>query len=82
MATLACTYTMDRHVRAPEQIVAALMREDSGERPTDRPEPCFKRYFGSFVQPASADSDAVPSAYESFAWIAAEAVKRWRKASR
>jgi hypothetical protein len=26
MATLACTYTVDRHVRTPEQIVAALMR--------------------------------------------------------
>jgi hypothetical protein len=79
MATLACTYTVNRHVRTPEQIVAALMHDDSGARPADRPEPCFKRYFGSFAQPACADNDAVPSAYGAFAWIAAEAVKRWRK---
>lgn len=79
MATLACTYTVDRYVRSPEQIVAALMHDDTGERPADRPEPCFKRYFGSFAQPACDDIDAVPSAYGAFAWIADEAVKRWRK---
>lgn len=79
MATLACTYTVDRYVRSPEQIVAALMHDDTVERPADRPEPCFKRYFGSFAQPACDDIDAVPSAYGAFAWIADEAVKRWRK---
>lgn len=79
MATLACTYTVDRHVRTPEQIVAALMHDDTTERPADRPEPCFKRYFGSFAQPACDGVDAVPSAYGAFAWIATEAVKRWRK---
>lgn len=79
MATLACTYTVDRYVRTPEQIVAALMHDDTGERPAERSEPCFKRYFGSFAQPACDDIDAVPSAYGAFAWIADEAIKRWRK---
>ena len=79
MATLACTYTVDRHVRTPEQIVAALMHDDSAERKAERPEPCFKRYFGSFAQAACDGADAVPSAYGAFAWTAAEAMKRWRK---
>ena len=49
MATLACTYTVDRYVRTPEQIVAALMRDDTVPPPADRPEACFKRHFGSFA---------------------------------
>lgn len=78
MATLACTYTVDRHVRTPKQIVAALMHDDTVPQPADRPEPCFKRYFGSFAEPAHDGLDAVPSAYGAFAWTVDEAVKRWR----
>jgi hypothetical protein len=78
MATLACTYTVDRHVRTPEQIVAALLHDDTVKQPADRPEPCFKRYFGSFAEPAHNGVDAVPSAYGAFAWTADEAAKRWR----
>ena len=78
MATLACTYTVDRHVRTPEQIVAALMHDDTVKQPTNRPEPCFKRYFGCFAEPAQDDADAVPSAYGAFAWTADEAARRWR----
>ena len=48
MATLACTYTVDPYVRTPEQIVAALLRDDKVAQPPHRPEPCCKRYFGSF----------------------------------
>jgi hypothetical protein len=43
MATLGCVYTVQRHVRTPAQIVAALFRDDSVPPPKDRPEPCFKR---------------------------------------
>lgn len=78
MATLACTYTVDRHVRTPEQIVAALMHDDTVPPPADRPEACFKRYFGSFAEPGHDGIDAVPSAYGAFAWTAEEAAKRWR----
>jgi hypothetical protein len=42
MATLGCVYTVDRHVRTPEQIVAALFRDDTVPQPPDRPEPCGK----------------------------------------
>jgi hypothetical protein len=82
MATLACTYTVDRYVRTPEQIVAALLREDQVaapvDQPADRPEPCFKRYFGCFAEPEQDGADAVPSAYGAFAWVAEEAARRWR----
>lgn len=78
MATLACTYTVDQYVRTPEQIVAALMRDDKVAQPPDRPEPCCKRYFGCFAQPAKDGAEAVPGAYGAFAWVAEEALKRWR----
>jgi hypothetical protein len=77
MATLACTYTVAPYVRTPEQIVAALMRDDKVAQPPDRPEPCFKRYCGRFAQPAQDGADAVPSAYDAFAWVVDEAIKRW-----
>jgi hypothetical protein len=49
MATLAGVYSVDRHVRTPEQIVAALFRDVREEPvPSDdaRPEPRHKRIIG------------------------------------
>jgi hypothetical protein len=43
MATLGCVYTVDRHVRTPEQIVAALFRDDTVPQPAGRPEARHKR---------------------------------------
>lgn len=50
MATLACVYSVDRHVRTPEDVVAALFRD---ERPAaaekePRPRPCHKRMTACF----------------------------------
>ena len=39
MATLGCLYTVDRHVRTAEQIVATLFRDDTVSQPENRPEP-------------------------------------------
>jgi hypothetical protein len=78
MATLGCVYTVDRHVRTPEQIVAALFRDDTVAQPKDRPKPCFKRYRGFFAEPAQEGVDAVPSAYQTWTWLAQE-VKARRK---
>ena len=78
MATLACAYTVDPYVRTPEQIVAALMRDDKVPQPPHRPEPCYKRYYGSFAQPETDVTEAVPSAYGAFAWVAEEVLKRWQ----
>jgi hypothetical protein len=50
MATLASVYSVDRHVRAPEDIVAALFRDEreEPERGPARPEPCHKRVIARF----------------------------------
>lgn len=49
MATLAAVYTINPYVRTPEQIVAALFRDDKGPRPKDRPQPQFKHVTARFT---------------------------------
>ncbi len=49
MATLAAVYTINPYVRTPEQIVAALFRDDTGPRPKDRPQPQFKHVTARFT---------------------------------
>lgn len=79
MATLGCVYTVDAHVRTAEQIVAALFRDRTVSQPADRPEACFKRYHACFAEPTRADgTEAVPSAYASWAWLAHEVALRHR----
>lgn len=53
MATLAGVYSVDRHVRTPEEIVAALFRDVRDlceEAAAPRPEPCHKRIIARFPQ--------------------------------
>jgi hypothetical protein len=76
MATLGCVYTVDSYVRTPEQIVAALFRDEGVKQPDDRPEPNGKHYRGCFAEPARADQPAIPSAYGTFSWIVQEAQTR------
>jgi hypothetical protein len=51
MATLAAVYTIEPYVRTAEQIVAALFRDDRGQRPKDkdRPQPRFKHVTARFT---------------------------------
>jgi hypothetical protein len=71
MATLAAVYTIDRYVRTPEQIVAALFRDDTGPRPKDRPQPRFKHVTARFTQMRD-DPDGEPwvsnGTIEAFGW--------------
>jgi hypothetical protein len=76
MATLGCVYTVDRYVRTPEQIAAALFRDDSVPQPPDRPEPCFKRYRAYFAEEGQESEQTVPSAYPTWAWMAEEVKSR------
>jgi len=48
MATVGTVYTVDRYVRTPEEVVAALFRE--GPKPPPRPQPCPKRVWASLPQ--------------------------------
>jgi hypothetical protein len=77
MATLGCVYTVDSYVRTPEQIVAALFRDDTVPQPTeDRPEACFKHYRAYFAEESQNEEEAVPSAYPAWSWIAKEVKAR------
>jgi hypothetical protein len=48
MATVGTAYTVDRYVRTPEEVVAALFRD--GPPPPPRPQPCHKRVWASLPQ--------------------------------
>jgi hypothetical protein len=78
MATLGCVYTVDRHVRTPEQVVAALFRDETVAQPAGRPAAQAKHYRGYFAEPAQEGEEPVPSAYRTWAWIAEEVAARWQ----
>ncbi len=48
MATVGTAYTVDRHVRTPEEVVATLFRD--GPKPLPRPQPAHKRVWASLPQ--------------------------------
>jgi hypothetical protein len=52
LATVGAVYTVDPHVRTPDEVVAALFRDPDYEAP-ERPEPCHKRVWASL--PAEGD---------------------------
>jgi hypothetical protein len=76
MATLGCVYTVNRHVRTPEQIVAALFHDKTVSQPEDRPKPQGKHYRGYFAEPVQEGEDAVPSAYRTWSWLAEQVTAR------
>jgi len=77
MATLGCVYTVDPYVRTPEQIVAALFRDNTVPQPKeDRPDACFKHYRAYFAEEGQDGKDHVPSAYPAWSWIAKEVKAR------
>lgn len=49
MATIGVAYTVDRHVRTPEELVAALFR-DPGHARGEAPEACQKRYWAELTR--------------------------------
>lgn len=79
MATLGCVYTVDRQVRTPEQIVAALFRDPPVSQPEPRPVPQGKHYRGYFAEPVEPGEEAVPSAYGTWSWLAEEVTARWQR---
>jgi hypothetical protein len=49
MAIVGAVYTVDRHVRTPQEVVAALFRDDRDEPKRDRPEPCHKQVIANLT---------------------------------
>lgn len=80
MATLAGVCSVDRLVRTPEQIVAALFR-DVREKPADiRPEPCHKRVIARFPQVLEdvGETQPIPGSILALSWAAREVQRRRR----
>jgi hypothetical protein len=83
MATLAASYSVDRYIRTPEEIVAALFRDDI---PVDvdaprRPVPKFKHlsvHFSEFYDDGP-DSFTSTGAFESCCWIIGRVEDRRQK---
>jgi hypothetical protein len=71
MATVGTAYSVDRHVRTPEQVVAALFRD--GPRPeAGRPRPQHKQVWASLPQ-----ADVPVSGMEAvFVWLLWELSRR------
>ena len=49
MACIGVVYSVDRHVRTPEELVAALFRDPDSKR-NDSPEACQKRYWAELTR--------------------------------
>jgi hypothetical protein len=75
MATVGTAYTVDRHVRTPEQVVAALFRD--GPEPPPRPQPVHKRVWASLAQ-ADAHGAVQASLDLVYDWLLNEVAERNR----
>lgn len=83
MATLACVYSVDRHVRSAADIVAALFRD---ERPSPaeasvRPRPCHKRMTACFPELADAGTEdelRIRGDFRAWTWAAGQIETRRR----
>jgi hypothetical protein len=49
MAIVGAVYTVDRHVRTPAEVVAALFGDDRDQPKRDRPKPCHKQTMASLT---------------------------------
>jgi hypothetical protein len=64
MATVGTVYSVDRYVRTPQQVVAALFR-DEPQRSTDRPRPQHKQVWASLPQ----DDGSLSGQAAVFTWL-------------
>lgn len=78
MATLAGVYSVDRHIRTPEQIVAALFRDERPKEPSRRPTPQGKHLSVHFPEIYEDGEDQVTStgAIEACCWLSSEVESR------
>jgi hypothetical protein len=77
MATVGSVYTVDRHRRTAEEVVAALFHEGRDEPPPPRPRPQNKHVWAHLSHP---DGAGEPSGMElTFAAIQNEVIERNRR---
>ncbi len=75
MATVGAAYTVNRYVRTPEEVVAALFRD--GPEPAQRPQPAHKRVWATLPGP-DATGQQQSSATLVYHWLLNEVVERNR----
>jgi len=81
MATLASVYSVDRHVRTPEDIIAALFRDEREQpnRGAVRPKPCHKRVIARFPKVFEELAEKpISGSIIALSWAAAEVEQRRR----
>lgn len=80
MATLAAVYSVDRHVRSAEEIVAALFRDPRDKQASrpKRPEPAHKHVVARFAEIVLDDGREIPipAPFVAWHWAAAEVRRR------
>jgi hypothetical protein len=74
MATVGTAYTVDRYVRTPAEILAALFRD--GPEPTGRPQPCHKRVWASLPHDEEEAGGAQTSQALVYGWLLNEVAER------
>lgn len=73
MATVGTAYTVDRYMRTPQEVVAALFRD--GPKPPPRPAPAHKRVWASLSQ-ADADGQMRGGTEVVYEWLLNEVAER------
>ncbi len=70
MAIVGAVYTVDRHVRTPQEVVAALFGDDRDQPKRERPKPCHKQTIANL---AHTDVDGTHSGIEqTYTWLLEE----------
>jgi hypothetical protein len=70
MAIVGAVYTVDRQVRTPEEVVAALFGDDRNQPKRARPKPCHKQTMASL---AYTDAEGIHSGIEkTYTWMLEE----------
>jgi hypothetical protein len=76
MAIVGAVYTVDRHVRTPAEVVAALFGDDRDEPKRQRPRPCHKQGIANLTHN---DAAGKPGGREAtYLWLGEEMRKRDR----
>ena len=78
MATIAAVYSVDPYVRSPEDVIAALFRDDLASKDDQRPKPQFKLVTAHFSEIYQDTHKTIKSTgtNEAFAWMSGEVDKR------
>jgi hypothetical protein len=76
MAIVGTAYTVDRHVRTPEQVVAALFADEPATPLPERPVPCHKRVWASLPQVDELTGKLQPGQHFVYDWLLNEVAER------